>query len=181
MRFPLNHHRGPILSSRFSLRGRRCGPEIRLEARPTSPILNCLRCWVSFEDCLVCFRYRSAALRDQWRLPTLGDRRAWQGTQDWRLTAFWPRPAIALTSPDTRGFGSPYRVRFDPFAKLPKLLTQAKNEGSTEKPKSSRYARGKRLPATKLLTKDEARRIAVNIESARLSQSAGPPLHVYAH
>jgi len=54
-------------------------------------------------------------------------------------------------------------VRFDPFAKLPKLLTQAKNEGSTEKPKSSRYARGKRLPATKLLTKDEARRIAANI------------------
>src|SRR6516165_6402431 len=29
--------------------------------------------------------------------------------------ASWPRPAIALTSPDTREFGSPYRVRFAPF------------------------------------------------------------------
>jgi|SRR5690242_8843018 len=138
MRFPLNHHQGPILSSRFSLRGRRCGPEIRLEARPTSPILNCLRCWVSFEDCLDCFRYRSAALRDQWRLLALGDRRAWQGTQDWRLTAFWPRPAIALTSPHTRGFGSPYRVRFDPFAKLPKLLTRGQRTKAV--PRSQKVA-----------------------------------------
>jgi hypothetical protein len=33
--------------------------------------------------------------------------------------------------------------------------------------------------AAQLLTKDEARRIAANIASARLSESAGPPL-VYA-
>src|SRR5262249_36186926 len=39
----------------------------------------------------------------------------WQCTQDWRQTAFWPPPTIVPTSPHTRGFGSPCRVRFAPF------------------------------------------------------------------
>jgi hypothetical protein len=52
--------------------------------------------------------------------------------------ASWSRPTIAPTIPDKRGFGSPYTVRFGPF--LFPVET-----------------------AAKLLTKDEARRIAANV------------------
>ena len=62
--------------------------------------------------------------------------------------AYWSRPTIAPTIPDTRGLGSPYTVRFGPF--LFRVET-----------------------AAKLLTKDEAHRIAANM--AKLPMFAQSP------
>jgi hypothetical protein len=122
----------------------------------TSPILSCLCCWVSFEDCLGCLGYRSAALRDQWQLLALGEEAAWQCTQDWCRTASCPRPTIVPTNPDTRGFGSFYRVRFAPFLFPVSCLAFFTNTISQA-----------RRSAAKVLTRDEARRIAANIATRR--------------
>ena len=66
---------------------------------------------------LSCSGYRSSALCKQWRLVALGGRRVWQSSQfrGRQSSNCEPRQTIAPAIPDTRGFGSPYKVPFGPF------------------------------------------------------------------
>src|SRR5260370_22364501 len=68
---------------------------------------------------LFCILSRARAIDHllyQWRLVALGDRRVWQSSKYRRQSPIsGPRQTIAPAIPDTRGFGSPYRLPFGPF------------------------------------------------------------------